>query len=391
MQRIRGRDEGSLVVALLASIIVGGLVITLVGTTMTGQSKVRDNRDFQLAINGADAGVNQALTEISRSDNLDVGTILTSESLAEESTRVGDVSFEWSAQRDTIISWRIFATGMRNGVERHVEVLAVRDPMFFMAAFADIGFAMKGGNVVTSYSKIDNDTDSGNGAVGSNGEVKSIGGGSSEADLIMLMGPGASCDGNVCDETPIVGFSNAFDLSAIADTIQEAIDASCGTDAMSSYTANYPLQGGQTYCFTSITVPSSGIPLNGHSAENPVVILMTGQFSTSNGSLVNCPAGGCKVADFPDARSLQIYSLGTKVAFGNQTEIAGAFAAPLATCVGNPSAAQADIYGALICNDLGNQGGWDFFFDDRLLDLGSGEYAIVEWREEVGGTTSFPD
>jgi hypothetical protein len=121
-----------------------------------------------------------------------------------------------------------------------------------------------------------------------------------------------------------------------------------------------------------------------------VVILMTGDLSISNQASVNCPVGGCSMANKPDARSLQIYSTGQAVRIGNQSEFVGAIAAPYASCTGNPSVAQADIYGALICNDLSNQGGWDFYFDDRLLNLGNGQYDVVEWREEAPSTTSFP-
>jgi hypothetical protein len=392
MIRFHGREEGSLIVALLASIIVGGLVITLVTTTTTGQRKVRHDRDFQLAINGADAGVNQALTVIGQLPPGSATTTLDSAGLpVAATTTVGDVDFEWTAQKDTIISWRIRGVGERNGVERTVEALAMRDPIFFIAAFADIGIGMKGGNKVLSYSATAVDT--GNGAVGSNGQVKSIGAGSSYVDLIMLMGAGATCEGNICTETPIVGFNSAFDLEAIADNIREAMDESCG-GTFPAYDAKTgpTLQGGTTYCFSSVTVPSQGgIPMAGNTGTNPVVILMTGDYKSGNQSSVNCPVEGCSMANKPDARSLQIYSTGSLVAVGNQSEFAGALAAPYASCVGNPSAAQADIYGALICNDLSNQGGWDFYFDDRLLNLGNGEYDIVEWREEVGGTTSFPD
>jgi hypothetical protein len=385
-------NEGSLALALLATIVIGGLVVTLVSTTITGQNKVRHDRDFQLAINGADAGLNQAMTAIT---NLPPGDATMTLSSAQRDpgavTQLDNVAFDWEAEKDTIISWRIRSVGERNGVERHVEALAVRDATFFVAAFADIGFALKGGNDVRSYSATA--TDTGNGAVGSNGEIYSIGAGSSWVDLIMLMGSGASCDGNVCDERPIVGFSQAFDLEAIADNIRESMEAYCGGEFTAYDAATGPtLQGGNTYCFSSVSIPrQGGIPLANHSQSSPVVILMTGNLSIGNQASVNCPPGGCSMANKPDASSLQIYSTGQSVRIGNQSEFAGAIAAPYAACEGNPSVAQADIYGALICNDMTNQGGWDFYFDDRLLNLGNGQYDVVEWREEAPNTTSFPD
>jgi hypothetical protein len=392
----RFRDtDGSMILALLATFIIGALVVTLVSTTITGQRKVRHDRNFQLAINGADAGVNQALTAISGLPPGDSRMSLTQAdlqglNLADPVTQVGDVAFDWTAEKDTIISWRIRSVGERNDVERHVEALAVRDATFFLAAFADIGFGMKGGNEVRSYSATA--TNTGNGAVGSNGEIYSIGAGSSWADLIMLMGSGATCTGNICTQRPIVGFSQAFDLEAIADNIRQAMEEHCG-GGFTAYDAGTgpALVGGNTYCFTDVAVPKQGgIPLASHSKDKPVVILMTGNLSTGNQASVNCPPGGCSMSNHPDASSLQIYSTGQAVRIGNHTELAGAIAAPYAACEGNPSVAQADLYGAIICNDLSNQGGWDFYFDDRLLNLGNGQYDVVEWREEHPTTSSFP-
>jgi hypothetical protein len=383
------REEGSLVVALLASIVVGGLAVALVGTTMTGQKKVQHDRNFQLAINGAEAGVNDAITRITTipTGDLDTASLSGTGALSED-----EVTYEWGAVKDTLMSWRIDGTGERNGVTRRIEALAVRDGIFFMAAFADVGIAFKGGNIVQSYSATKSDPNSGNGAAGSNGQIYSIGAGSSAVDLVMLMGSGASCDGNVCETAEIIGFSSAFDLEKIADNIREAMETSCNGN-FSAYDAatGAPLQGGTTYCFSDVKVGAHGqLPLQNHSQANPVRILMTGTFSTGNQAKVNCGTG-CSVTNFPDASALQIYSTGPAILLGNHSEISGAIAAPYATCKGNPSVAQADVYGAIICNDMGNQGGWNFFFDERLLDLGSGQYEIQEWREEVGGSTSWPD
>jgi hypothetical protein len=380
------REDGSMVVALLASIVVGGLAVVLVGTTMTGQKKVQHDRDFQLAINGAEAGVNEAITEIITIPYEDLATtaLTGSGALAE-----GDVTYSWDAVKDTLMSWRITGTGTRNGSTRTVEALAVRDGIFFMAAFADVGIGFKGGNIVSSYNAASGQTDSGNGAAGSNGEIYSIGAGSADVDIIMLMGSGASCSGNVCDEAELLGFSSPFDLEEIADTIRLAMESCNGNFSAYDAATGPALVGGNTYCFSDVKVPGHGsIPLLNHSRTNPVRILMTGTFSTGNQAKVNC-GSGCSVSSFPDASAFQVYSTGPAILLGNHSEISGAIAAPYATCKGNPSVAQADVYGAIICNDMGTQGGWNFFFDDRLLDLGSGSYEVVEWREEVGGSSSW--
>jgi hypothetical protein len=383
------REEGSLVIALLASIIVGGLAVALVGTTMTGQKKVQHDRDFQLAINGAEAGVNDALTRITAikaEDALSTTSLSGNGALSD-----GGIGYDWIAEKDTLISWRITGTGTRNGSSRTIEALAIRDAIFFMAAFADIGIGFKGGNIVQSYSATTLDTDSGNGAAGSNGAIYTIGNGSSNVDIVMLMGSGATCSGNVCTSAEIIGFSSAFDLDKIAKNIEGAMESCNGSFSAYDAATGPTLEGGKTYCFSDVKVGGHGqLPLINQSRTNPVRILMTGTFSSGNQSKINC-GSGCDVTKFPDAAALQIYSLGPAVLLGNHSQISAAIAAPYATCKGNPSVAQADIYGAIICNDMDTQGGWNFYFDDRLLDLGSGQYEIKEWREEVGGSTSWPD
>jgi hypothetical protein len=383
MVRFEGQ-EGSMTAALIATIVVGGLALALVGTTMTGQKKVQHDRNYQLAINGADAGVNQAINTIASLPLDSTTTALAST----EDLDVGDVTYSWSAQKSTPISWRITATGELNGTERTVEALAVRQATFFLAAFADIGFTMTGDNAIRSY---DSTSITNNGAAGSNGVLTIRGNGI--ADVAMLMGTGASweCTGQACD-VPQLYFPTAFDLAPVAENIQEAMDAAC-TDGFTAYNADTAaaLQGGQTYCFSSVTLGNhKTFPIENNSREEPVIIYMTGNLTTGNHSSTNC-GSGCTITDFPDAASLQIYSLGSEIALGNNSKIVAAIAAPYANCIGSPSNAQADIYGAIVCNDLRNQGGWNFNFDERLLNLGDGHFDLAEYREEVGGSTSWPD
>lgn len=382
------RDDGSLVLTLLVAIIVAGLAATLVGTTMTGQRKVRHDRDFQLAINGADAAVQQAVTVIS---TLPYGAGHAHLDSTGRDTRLGDdIDFEWTARRTSPIAWEIRGTGVRNGVARTVEALAVRDAMFFLAAFADIGFVMRGNNEVRSYNAIH--TNTGFGAVGSNGTIEILGN-SSWVDLVMLMGPNADCVRNIrCQDRPIHGFSEAFDLNAVAENIEESMNAACAPGDFRAYNASVDgdLRGGQTYCFTTMSTPNhGGFEVVNGSADNPAIVYLTGNFTTGNHSRINCPSSACTLSARPDSAALQIYSLGEQVTIGNHTSIAAAIAAPRANCQGAPSNAQASLYGAIVCKDLRNQGGWNFYFDERLLNLGSGQFDIREWREEPGGTTSF--
>lgn len=404
-RRVDGQD-GSMVLALLASIIIGGLIVTVVATTMTGQRATRGDRDYQTAINGADAAVQQAYSIISRigedddpacaSGSVPAATcVLTDEHLA-LATELGDgQSFSWTAEQITPVRWQIRGSGFVNGVERVVEAEAAQDAIFQVGAFADIGFRMNGSNFVRAYNASQSNT--GNGSIGSNGLIRING--NSRADIINLFGPNARCE-NSCGgsttstgTTVETGFSEVFDVDAIEDAIRESMSTACPSPTLPSYTstADGPLQGGQTYCLQSIDLPNRAeLRLSSDaSSGNPVIVYVRGDVTIGNHSEINCSAGCGAETDRPDSGALQIYTLGERFQIGNQSQVAFAAAAPAATCQGSPSNAQATIYGALVCNDLTNQGGWDFHFDERLAGIGAGEFRITDWREEAPGTSSF--
>lgn len=372
-----------MVLVLLVAIVIGGIVVALVATTLSGQRKVQHDRNYQLAINGAEAGVSQALSVITSLPKGDPTTSLESDGM--DTTLGDDIEFEWVAERGTVISWNITATGTRGGVSRTVEVLAVRNAMFFVAAFADLGFTMIGANEADSYNA--DYWDTGNGGVGTNGQLTMHG--NATADLIFLMGELAACSGLGCTNGEMNGLSDAFDLDALDASIQEAHDDNCDGQWQPYVFGSTELVGGETYCFTDMTIPQhSEVDLTWASSDNPVMIYLSGDFKLGRHSELNCDPE-CSSTGKPDSGALQIYSTGDKVELGNQSKIAVAMAAPTANCVGTPSNAQADIFGAIVCRDIGNQGGWRFHFDERLLGVGSGTFEIREWREEVGGSTTF--
>lgn len=396
-----------MIVALLASIIVGGLIVTLVATTMTGQRATRSDRDYQSAINGADAAVQQAFSVVSRIGEEDDPTCSTGSvpsgdcvldaGFLELDTQLGDSQdFAWTATQISPVRWEVRGSGFVNGVDRVVEAELAQDAIFQVGAFADIGFTMRGNNFVRSYDGSAANT--GNGSIGSNGVITING--NSRADIINLFGPSARCTGS-CGGAGLggggssveTGFSEVFDLDVIEAAIREAMDAACPTGSLPSYdpTTDGVLQGGQTYCFQQINLPNrSEVRVSADaSGSNPVVLYVRENVAIGNHSKINCFTGCGASSDRPDSGALQIYTLGESFALGNQSQAAFAVAAPAATCQGNPSNAQATIYGALLCNDLTNQGGWDFHFDERLAGIGAGEYRITDWREEAPGTSSF--
>lgn len=370
-------DEGSLLFALLGVLVVTGIATSLFAVTRNLQDQTRSGRDHQVAITGADAGVHHALTTISLLQDPTVTAL-------QDTSTVGDVDFSWTAERAGA-GWQVRARATKGGRERVVEAVVERSSRFVIGAFADVAFTMRGGNGVDSYNSSTSATDTGNGSVGTNGALEMNG--NAHADRIHLFGPNATCTKSGCDSGQLVGVNEPLDVDAMTAAIQAEMDAACGGNHSGWLaSAGGPLVGGTTYCFSDMTVDAD-VVLQGASSANPVTIYLSGDFDMANHVRLNC--AGCGAGSTPDAAGLQVYGTGTSFRLGNHAWLAAAIAVPNASCQGSPSNAQAEVFGAMVCDDLSNQGGWNFHFDDSLLDLGNGQWDVTAWREEVGGTTSF--
>ena len=394
------RDDGSLVMAVLAAIVVAGLLVVLVSRTTNAQQQVRFDRNHQLAINAADAGLQQALSVITELPAGDTRTTLDSSAL---DTDLGGEQFSWTAEKTGVGGWQVRSTGQHGDVVRNVEAGATQDPIFFLAAFGRVGLRLVGDNEAMSY--LDTATDTGFGAVGSNGLVSIIG--NSTADVVMLMGDDASCDDNqydattnTCNDNPIEGHPDKLDFPAmIADAEAEIAENCDDADFVPfSQSSHATLQGGQVYCFSEIRT-GNGFELqvaDGSLANAAKVYVKPGPIEIGNSNRINCPVGSCDflAGETPESGALQVVTTTPTLTIGNQTNIAAAILAPAANCQGNPSSAQSSIYGSIICHQIGsdgsgNQGGWSFYFDQRLLEIGNGRFRLTDYREEVGGSTSF--
>lgn len=376
-------EQGSMPFALIGIILVAGLVAALFSVTLSTQESVRADRQFHRSLTGSDAGVQQALTHISELP--DASTT----SLSGTAT-IDDVEFAWTADRNGN-RWEVKSTGNDGGEARTVEATIERYGTFLVGAFADIAFTMRGANGADSYNSATGATDTGEGSVGSNGEMTMNG--NAFADRILLYGD-ATCDGAGCDSGEISGQDTRFDIDAIEASIAQMIDDTCGGVFESYRASTYgPLVAGETYCFSGMIVDQDTELANSTdgtppSLQNPVTILLPGSFEMANHTSLNCPSCG-SATDTPDSGSLQIYGTGTEFKLGNHTEIAAAIAMPAAACQGSPSNAQAHIYGSMLCDDLDNQGGWDFHYDQNLENVDTGFWDITAWREELAGESSF--
>ncbi|HEX8003954.1 MAG TPA: hypothetical protein VF519_14800 [Mycobacteriales bacterium] len=384
----RRREDGSMMLALLGSLITTSVVTTVAFSMITSSQSTRHSQDYTLALHAADAGVQDAMF---RANNLQPVTGGTG--------TVGDGTYSWTATATTK-GWLVVSRGTQRAVSRTIRVELTKAPRFFLAAFGDRGIELKGSNGADSYNSATGATNTGSGNLGSNDDVN-LNGNSTVVDNITLYNHDAADNtctnngGTGCEHINVIG--PKLDLASDANMkfIEDQLSACAATYQLPSWRASeavpagvLPYNGALPYCFETLTFDVDTV-LSGADAAHPVVIYVRGAVSIEQGIKVNC--GGCGPTSTPDASLLQIYSAGStdtqSIAIGNQSMISAAIYAPRANCLGNPSAAQADIYGALICGSIGritsgNQGGWSFHFDDNLKNIGTGGYQVVRYDEQ---------
>lgn len=369
-------DEGSILLSMLGVLVLGAITLVMLSATLDLQRRGRESRDWHHAISGGDAGVEQVrvlLAEGARGSTLTGGGVL------------GAVDYTWDARR-VGSTWHVRSTGVVDGRSRVVEADLRRTSWFDDGIFAERGIRLGGGNEVTSYDSRTGAWNTGAGTVGTNGELRMAG--STLVDAGRLHGPSARCDGAGCAGTVLDGHPEPRDLAPLRAAISDDIARLCpGLGEAWVASRSSPLVGGTTRCMSSMRVDVD-TELVGATADNPVVVYVTGDVRIDGGVSLNCRR--CGRRNLPDSPSLVVYSTGARLRVGNHAAVAGAFAVPDAVCVGTPSDAHATLYGGLVCADSTNQGQWAMRYDEALLDGPTGTWDVVAWREELQTTTSRP-
>ncbi len=465
------QQEGSLLLALFAAMVIGALVVVLMASAVTGQKQVREDRDFARALTGADAGIEAALTRINLLElaNDDTVTSFTSD----PDTDIGQVEFDYDATKIDENTWQVTSTGTApDGTLRTVEATLEKAKVFEFAAFARNSIELSGNNASDSYG-----TEEDLGIIATNGTITA--GQSSSAEKVeavqlfdflddpedltdddqddLYSGDDPDNDGvhrlylcsnAACQDLRIPESDGGKLKSPAPDkkTLPTAFihDVFSGRDDGKHYdennssqyfgnecnttsdpTANDTSDDGTihetlgfdynqkiqpgVYCAEDLTftVGSAGnrtIDLEHYDGDSdgesdPIVIYVSGEVNTvgPNGNIV-CREGdnagvGTQCVNItpqgsaePESRLMQIYSVGPLVSIQQQTHIGAALYAPNAVCSGG---ADVQVYGSLVCGEIDNIGGWHFHYDESTRQITVREFRVTQWREEVGGTSSF--
>ncbi len=387
-----GRSQaGSIPLVLLAAIVLGGLIIALYTDVSTGQRLASDDRDFNQAVQVADAGLQEAFTVLAGLDEAarpDVGDPYTGTTTG----TLGRGEYEWTAVRAGANLWQVRSVGLFGEASRTLEASMGPLYLFGLAAFGDILIELRGANGADSYNATT--TNGGLGSVGSNNQITLRG--NATVDWVMRYNDANYNNGGIIRTGGGIETGPEQDLPDLGSEAYAEGGDCHGVEVADDITEVFPLEHGETYCVAQARFPAGEHLLAGtRIADQPTRIFIAPSGNLELLGQGNNPCTGASCVNYsdgetqPDATALEIYLAGGggEVLANNHSIIAAGIYAPLSNCSG-PNA-QGDIYGSIVCRTLDSKGGWQFHYDERFDDVAVDYFAITGVREEPGDTTSF--
>jgi Tfp pilus assembly protein PilX len=425
----RSDEEGSIALALLVVVIMGGLLGALLTRTVAESRATTFDSEYSGAVHAAEVGLEDAVFRLNNS--LIVGTSATDAGVVD---RYG---YSWSAQRQVDRSLTVRATGTGpNGVARTVSATIRDEPLFDLSLATHLGINFAGGNTADSYNSATQQRctltprfDRCFGIIATNGNVD-MGSASSTnnfADRVHIHDMAnplnntnrCSPGGNIhCSAPYRRNFNDPLDIRGDVPLVQRMLSACNGTFTNWTSSVNAPASGNTSSVLRASQFHRVTIGVNGANREvlcadtltfdrdtrlpadltvaNGYLIVVRNRMVVNGGVRVNCESCGNSfptAPNMPRARLLQIFTLAQDTTAGGnvalavqvrqQAKLGLALYAPDASCGNQQSNAQVEVYGSMVCAAVLNQGGWQFHYDEDLANgISTEQFVVARWSEE---------
>jgi len=417
-QRICRTQRGSIPITMMVMLVVTGLVVAILATAQSGLKLARRGGDSANALQLADAGINDALKQISQTSQ---------SSISATTVSLGSAgSYTFSGSRDCCSSiWHLDSVGTdATGVKRHVKADGTTQPLFGNALFTQSTLKMASGSSADSFR--DGTTTANmctqHGLVGTNTPSQftfnSNGGGQAisncRGNTYGYATDGCISYGDGTQALPPYGSGACPPPPATAKTspaLQLPQVQAPGITLNQSppvCQAGSPIQGGQIYYWSNVVL-RQGCTVD--TTNGRAIIYTPGQVEIGdphgNSGTINPPpastaiCGNTATSSLKDvwnntakfycpgwAANLQIYIISGSgspgMLFHNHAQFWGVIEAPTTTVLTDGSGApHVDVWGSIVANSASPNAQFAFHYDDSLGDLsGTGRYSIANWREE---------
>jgi hypothetical protein len=385
----RSHEAGSIPLTILATIVLGGIIVVLFASVNTGVKTSRNDRDFAQSVQIADAGIQDAYVNLLRAaavleanedetldENLLVGPMCPNPDLGSDidfGVCRGDVgeesTYTWTYAREGGYgsrSWVVDSRGTYRDNTRQVRSSIGQQPIFKDALQARCGLDYNGAANVSDTFTI------GTGCAMKFTSPASTG----SVEKLTVYGTDGDDAASKYQGFPAEDIVYAGEDLVLEDLSAQAFDTGpCRPDGGIATIGNIPRnpQRGQTYCVTDFIVTNPGDNLVLQGAPNPgpdgqVIVYVRGNVNIQSKDV---HANG-------DADELQIYASGPVVKIGGNPTVAATIWAPNAACDSNGGSG--GFAGALACKSIDINGNWKF--DASSQSILSSTFKVGKWTEQ---------
>ena len=349
-------QSGSIPLAILASIVIGGAVVALFLVVQSGVMTSGRDRDFNAAVQVADAGLQDAFVELMA---VEIGETAPACDTDGDGTCEGTMqdgsAYRWEYTQIASRMWTVTSVGSFGASTRAVQAEIGERPLFGAAIVTDERFRYNGGGFGTDPFP-----------VGGFQEMIFNGGNlSSYISQLLLYGENNEPSGS---GAPDVGKWLRTAGPELPNLGAEAF-AENGVCEGESDSLTNPLMRGEIYCLTGQADFKQDTVVAGDHDKGPVRI-----YVQSGGMSV----GPIQLNAAGDAFDLQIYIGAGDAVWRGNASVSAAIYAPKSACTSNGG--PGGFSGGVICNTFTLNGNFDY--DPTVEAIIDDTFAIRGWREE---------
>ena len=397
-----GRAEhGSLPLTMLTALILAGVVVTVGISITTGVNTARHDRDFNASIQIADAGVQQAYTQIAQltaeQDELDPTDpeLLSAGSVVEGSGELDGETFAWAATFDGSGVWSVVSKGGRGETERTLVADIGARNLFPLSLYADVSMQFNGlpSGTARAYNAAGQQVNMTH-LLGSAGPITLNG----QCRTGVVLFDEATINRS-CDPTPQPGVAPDVDADFAKDAFEGGVCASGTNNAQfQADLAAGALLRGRDYCVSGVTIgngqriavvaPPADLGLDG-TAPARIYVEPSGDFSFSSGNTKLLNPGVASgtpnpPGSAPESTALEVFMSGGNFNLRSNSHFAGVLWAPTTAC--NASNGNTYSYGALVCGTFNNNGNWTHWYDTEAGEITDGLLTVNSYGEDPSAT-----
>lgn len=410
-RRLRGAsDEGSILLALFALMVVTGLLTVGLATIVNAHVLARHDTAFESALAGAEQGLDELIAQVKANP-------VAASFPASNGTTSAGVAYQATAT-PTGSNWLIDATGTATvqgrTVTRHIQANVSVAPVLDVPLFGETAVNLPGPSAVDRY-----DSSSGSNVCKSNGSETNMlwpdarmcepatpqfGDLATDGTLTLrsqdLPGIGeADIDNSPigrCGGDPGVCAATGGQVQVSTSKLQYPLSSMCANGiggGTTAYDGSTVLAANTVYSFSDVTLNAAAVADLGNVSGSQLVICFSGTLTLPPLVPINsapAPDNPLNLVPRPPTTLLLIStsSTGTSpvVNFGGglpgETALSAVVYAPNADCTAN---GHVDLYGALICQSVTAPNGLDVHYDTQIQSFGNTTFTrsvtVSHWHE----------